>query len=133
MRNSNGVTLIVLIIMIVLLLILSSVSIQTLFDTSAINNTKDLSKEAEINNLKEKLKMECLAEKNKTGSRNIGYEQLEEIIKRNISSDEDLVRDENNNIVIVKTTHGYEVNIEELKTFFSESGIDIQITKPQVE
>ena len=121
MKNDKGVTMIALIIVIIILILLSGVTFTTTLNSGIIDNTKELSQEAEVNNLKENLKMDFLAEKNKTGSRIISYEQVESVVRQNITSEEDLIKNEENQEIIgVKTQSGYEVYMDEIKNYMSD-------------
>ncbi len=95
MKDSNGVTMIALVITIVVMLIIASVTIYTATNSGILSNTKEMSSSAELSNIKENIKMDILAEKNKHGSSKIKQEKLEEILKKYVSSEEQLVKEDN--------------------------------------
>ena len=117
-KDSKGITMLVLIITIVVLLIITGVVIKTVVDTEIVDNTKGLSSGAEIANIKENIKMDILAEKNKTGSSRIKQDNIERILKKYIESDEQLIKesqeDGTEKIVGITTKNNQEIKVVDL-------------------
>ena len=117
-KDSKGITMLVLIITIVVLLIITGVVIKTVVDTEIVDNTKGLSSGAEIANIKENIKMDILSEKNKTGSIRIKQDNIERILKKYIESDEQLIKesqeDGTEKIVGITTKNNQEIKVVDL-------------------
>lgn len=90
-KDSKGVTMIILVIMIIVMIILASVTVYTAVNLEIIDNTKEITSSAEFTNVKENIKMDILAEKNKHGSNQIKQSNIDKILKRYIDSDEQLL------------------------------------------
>lgn len=117
-KDSKGITTLVLIITIVVLLIITGVVIKTVVDTEIVDNSQSLSSGVEITNLKENIKMDILAEKNKTGSSRIQQSNIERILKKYINSDEQLIKetqdDGTEKVVGIITENNQEIKVADL-------------------
>ena len=117
-KDSKGITMLVLIITIVVLLIITGVVIKTVVDTEIVDNSQSLSSGVEITNLKENIKMDILAEKNKTGSSRIQQSNIERILKKYINSDEQLIKetqdDGTEKVVGIITENNQEIKVVDL-------------------
>lgn len=117
-KDSKGITMLVLIITIVVLLIITGVVIKTVVDTEIVDNSQSLSSGVEITNLKENIKMDILAEKNKTGSSRIQQSNIERILKKYINSDEQLIKeiqdDGTEKVVGIITENNQEIKVADL-------------------
>lgn len=117
-KDSKGITMLVLIITIVVLLIITGVVIKTVVDTEIVDNSQRLSSGVEITNIKENIKMDILAEKNKTGSSRIQQGNIERILKKYINSDEQLIKetqdDGTEKVVGIITENNQEIKVVDL-------------------